>query len=414
MPWFLYLAFKQLFPTGRRFPFFTFMSALGVGVGVLLLVVATSIMAGFGHGIRAMIVDTQGEIQVMEATGQGVIRDAGRVMTELEKVSTVAGVTPYARGVVAIMNEGRVDYPAIVGVDLARVGKVIPLDNYMVQGRLEDLDDDSVILSYTLAVKIGARVGSEVEVASPLALEKIKSDEVMLPRILRVAGIFQIGHQHLDRALVIAPLRLMQELYGLGRAVHGLNVRLKPGVNEFEAAAQMNRDVLFGAGMRAQTWFETEADFQSIVRFEKYMIFFLLTFIIIVAAISIMSSLLISVVRKTREIGLLGALGASSREVAACFCAQGFFLGIVGTLGGLAVAWVVLEYRNQIVQVLARLTVGPEVFQQFYGFVNLPSHTTADDLTLIIVGSIVASTLAGLVPAWRAAKLKPVEALRSE
>jgi lipoprotein-releasing system permease protein len=74
----------------------------------------------------------------------------------------------------------------------------------------------------------------------------------------------------------------------------------------------------------------------------------------------------------------------------------------------------VLTFRNDIVMVLARLTVGPEVFQQFYGFVQLPSHTTGFDLTIIIIGSIVSATLAGLVPAWRASRLKPVEALRNE
>ncbi len=410
MPWFLYLAFKQLFPTGRRFPFFTFMSGLGVAVGVALLVVATSIMGGFGHGIRAMIVDTQGEIQIVS---NGVIDDAAALIAEVEKFPGVAAATPYARGVVYLIHENKPDIPAIVGVDLARVGKVIPLDDYMLQGTLDDLDDDSVILSATLAAKLGVRVGSEVEVMSPLAVEKFKTDEVLLPRMLRVAGIFQIGHQHLDRSLVIAPIRLMQELYGLGKTVHGLNVRLKPGVDEFVTAAALN-NAPFMRGRRALTWFESEADFQNIVRFEKYMIFFLLTFIVIVAALSIMSSLLISVVRKTREIGLLGALGGSSRQVAACFCTQGLLLGVVGTTAGLGLAWLVITFRNEIVRVLARLTVGPEVFQQFYGFVDLPSHTTADDLVLIIVGSIVASTLAGLVPAWRAAKLKPVEALRSE
>ena len=411
MPWFLYLAFKQLFPTGRRFPFFTFMSTLGVAVGVTLLVVVTSIMGGFGHGIRAMIVDTQGEIQVV---GQGLIEDSAGLIAKVEKFPGVAGVTPYARGVVVMLHDNKPSYPAIVGVDLERVGRVIPLDRYVLQGSLDDLDDDSVILSATLAGSLGARVGSEVQVVSPLFIEKLNRDEIMLPRMLRVAGIFQIGHQHLDRNLVIAPLRLMQELYGLGRTVHGLNVRLKPGVNEFETAALMNRQLFPLGALRALTWFESESDFQSIVRFEKYMIFFLLAFIIVVAALSIMSSLLISVVRKTREIGLLGALGGSPRQVAACFCAQGFILGIAGTLGGLGMAWLVITFRNDIVRVLARATVGPEVFEQFYGFVNLPSHTTAGDLTLIIAGSVIASTLAGLVPAVRAAKLKPVEALRSE
>ncbi|MES2695418.1 MAG: ABC transporter permease [Verrucomicrobiota bacterium] len=412
MPWFLYLAFKQLFPTGRRFPFFTFMSGLGVAVGVALLVVATSIMGGFGQGIRAMIVDTQGEIQVMGI--DGMIEDSVAAVAAVEKFPGVAGASPYAKGVVLMRYQNRPAYPGIIGVDLARVEKVIPLDRYMVQGRLEDLDDDSIILSVKLAGKIGARVGSEIEVVSPLAIEKFKQDEVMLPRVLRVAGIFQIGHQHLDSDLAIAPLRLMQELYGLGKTVHGLNVRLKPGVDEFKTSAAMNSGLFATGGLRAMTWFESEAGFQSIIRFEKYMIFFLLTFIVMVAALSIMSSLLISVVRKTREIGLLGALGGSSRQVAACFCAQGFILGVVGTGGGLALAWLVLTFRNDIVRVLAKLTVGPEVFEQFYGFVNLPSHTTTDDLVLIIIGAIVASTLAGLVPAWRAAKLKPVEALRSE
>ena len=411
MPWFLYLAFKQLFPSGRRFPFFTFMSGLGVAVGVALLVVTTSVMGGFGQGIRAMIVDTQGEIQV---AGTGLIHDAGALMAKVETVPGVAGVTPFARGVVLLLHGSKPDYPVIVGVDLRRVGQVIPLDRYMLQGSLDDLDDDAVILSATLAAKLGVRVGADVDIVSPLVIEKLSQDEVMLPRSFRVAGIFQIGHQHLDRALVIAPLRLMQELYGLGTAVHGLNVRLKPGVDEFATAAAMNRTVLADGPARAWTWFESEADFQAIVRFEKYMIFFLLTFIVVVAALSIMSSLLISVVRKTREIGLLGALGGSPRQVAACFCAQGFLLGVTGTAAGLALAWLVITFRNDIVQVLARLTVGPEVFQQFYGFVNLPSHTSGSDLAIVIVGSIVASTLAGLVPAWRAAQLKPVEALRSE
>jgi lipoprotein-releasing system permease protein len=332
----------------------------------------------------------------------------------VEKFPGVAGVTPYARGVVVLLHENKPSYPAIVGVDLGRVEKVIPLDRYMLQGSLDDLDDDSIILSATLAGSLGARVGSEVQVVSPLFIEKLNRDEVMLPRMLRVVGIFQIGHQHLDRNLVLAPIRLMQELYGLGKTVHGLNVRLKPGVNEFETAALMNRQLFATGQRRALTWFESEADFQSIVRFEKYMIFFLLTFIIVVAALSIMSSLLISVVRKTREIGLLGALGGSAKQVAACFCAQGFILGVVGTIAGMGLAWLVITFRNDIVRVLARFTVGPEVFEQFYGFVNLPYHTTADDLLLITLGSIGASTLAGLVPAVRAAKLKPVEALRSE
>ena len=410
MPWFLYLALKQLFPTGRWFPFFTAMSVLGVAVGVALLVITTSIMGGFGHEIRRMIVDTQGEIRVVNPNA--LIDDAPQLMAQIEKFPAVAATTPFAEGVVVLMYENRPAYPAIQGIDLTTVEKVIPFARYLVLGSMEDLDDDSVILSLPLARSLGVPLGAEIEIYSPLMMEKLKQDEIMLPRVVRVAGFFRVGHHQLDRSVVIAPMRLMQELYGLGPTVHGINVRLKPDANEFELAAQLNATL--PEGRRALTWFETNVDFQNVIRFEKYMVFFLLAFIVVVAALSIMSSLSIAVVRKTREIGLLGALGGSARQVACCFCAQGLLLGIIGTILGLGLAWLVITFRDDIVHVLARLTVSEEVFQQFYGFVHLPSHTTAFDLTIIIIGSIVSATVAGLLPALRAARLKPVEALRSE
>jgi lipoprotein-releasing system permease protein len=151
-----------------------------------------------------------------------------------------------------------------------------------------------------------------------------------------------------------------------------------------------------------------------VLQLEKNMIFFLLLFIVIVAGFSVASSLLISVVRKTREIGLLGALGGKSRQVAACFCFQGLIIGICGTLLGLGLGFVALTFRNDFVMIVTKITQRDEVLQRFYQFSQLPSHTSAGDILLIVVSSIFISMLAGLLPAWRAARLKPVEALRSE
>jgi len=120
------------------------------------------------------------------------------------------------------------------------------------------------------------------------------------------------------------------------------------------------------------------------------------------------------VVRKTREIGLLAAMGGRARAIAACYCFEGFFVGVCGTLGGLAVGFLVLHFRNEIVREFNRLFLGPDVFEKFYQFTRLPAHTDSNELAVIIVFTLVASTLGGLIPAWRAARLKPVEALRSE
>jgi lipoprotein-releasing system permease protein len=409
MPWSIYLAFKQLFPSGRRLPFFTLISVLGVGLGVALMLVSTSVMGGFGHQVKAMIIDTQGEVQIR---GRGPIKATEAFEKLIADVPAVAAFGPYAQGVVMLEFEHRPAFPAVQGFDIARMKRVIPLERYIIEGSLDDLDDDSVILSSQLAYGLGVRIGDKISVYSPLMLERMKQNEVLLPREVRVAGIFRIGHQQLDSSTVICSLRLMQDLYGLDQLVHGYNVRLKAGADPDVVAAALNR--VLPAGAAALTWFEANADFQAVLSFERNMIFFLLTFIIVVAAFSITSSLLVTVVRKTREIGLLGAMGGRARDVAACFCAQGLFIGIAGTFVGLVFGFTLLHYRNTLVGFIAKLTMGQETFVKFYQFSSLPAYTETKDVVMIVVFSVIASTLAGLIPAWRAAKLKPVEALRSE
>ncbi|MFI5356978.1 MAG: ABC transporter permease [Opitutales bacterium] len=411
MPWYLYLALKQLFPSGRRFPFFTMISVLGVALGVMLLVVSISVMGGFGYQIRQMIVDTQGDVQVLAS---GLITEPGEVQARLLKVPGVVATTPFAQGVAMLEHGRKPSFPFIQGIDVDRVGTVIPLRRFVRVGSLDDLDDDSVILSSELAASIGATVGSHVEVYSPLLLERLKSDEVLLPRELRVVGIFEIGHQQLDSSVVIVTLRTMQDLYGLGHGVHGIDVKIADGLDADAMAARINAALGPGSNLEARSWLEANKDFLFVLQLEKNMIFFLLTFIIVVAAFSVASSLLISVVRKTREIGLLGALGAKPRQVAVCFCFQGLFIGVAGTALGLVLGFTFLHFRNDVVRGFTELTGSQQVLARFYQFSELPSYSAPRDIATIIVCAVVISTLAGLLPAWRAARLKPVEALRHE
>ena len=411
MPWYLYLALKQLFPTGKRFPFFTAISVLGVALGVALLIVSISVMGGFGREIRRMIVDTQGDVQIRSG---GLINDPKALMGIVAKVPGVLGVTPFAEGVGMLEYNRKPVFPAIQGVDLNHVNDVIPLNRYVRIGSLDDLDDDTVILSSQLAYSIGAQVGDKVQISSPLLIEKLKNDEVFLPRELTVAGIFEIGHQQLDSNTVIVTLRRMQDLYGLGNAVHGLNVKIAANLDADEAARRINAVLPPAANAAARSWMELNQDFLFVLQLEKNLIFILLLFIVVVAAFSVTSSLLISVVRKTREIGLLGALGGRPREVALCFCFQGLLIGVSGTLSGLALGFGFLACRNNVLHLFTRLTGSQEALVRFYQFSNVPAYLSTGDLTLIVVSTIVISTLAGILPAWRAARLNPVEALRNE
>ncbi len=409
MPWPVYLALKQLFPTGRRFPFFTAISILGVALGVMVLVVVTSVMGGFGHELRRMIVQMEGEVQVK---ARGLLGDVDSLLGQVRATPGVAAATPYVAGPVMVLFEGRPAFPMFRGLDLESVEGVVNLQRFVHAGSIADLDDDSVILSAGVLQQIGARLGDRIEIVSPLFLERLKQDEIFLPRRFRVAGYFEIGHQHLDSSVLFGTLRAAQEIYGLGDQVHGLNVRVQRDANELEVAARLNRALPPNA--EAMPWTRSWESFLWVLNLEKTINFFLLLFIVIIAAFSVMSSLLITVVRKTREIGLLGALGGRPRDVALCFCCQAFVIGVTGTAFGVAAGFGVLAIRNDIVRGIAGLLNREDTLRQFYQFTDLPAHTLPGDLALTIVAAIAISTVAGLLPAWRAARLKPVEALRSE
>ncbi len=411
MPWYLYLALKQLFPTGKRLSFFTAISILGVALGVATLIVTNSVMGGFGYEIRRMIIDTQGDVQIR---ARGLIDQAEPLIETVSKVPGVLGVTPFAEGVGMLEYGRKPAFPIIQGVDVNRVNDVIPLNRFIRVGSLDELDDDTVILSTQLAYSLGAHLGGKVTISSPLLIERLKNDEVFLPRELTIVGLFEIGHQQLDSNTVLVTLRRMQDLYGLGDAVHGLNVRISEKLDADQMATRINAALPDEPESRARSWLEANTEFLFVLQMEKNLVSILLLFIILVASFSIMSSLLTTVVRKTREIGLLGALGGSSRQIAACFCVQGFLIGLIGTATGLCLGFGFLALRNEILLLFTKLTGSQEALERFYQFSNVPAHMERADLVLIVVGTIVISTLAGIFPAWRASRLKPVEALRNE
>lgn len=411
MPWYLYLALKQLFPTGKRLSFFTAISILGVALGVATLVVTNSVMGGFGYEIRRMIIDTQGEVQIR---ARNLILAPAAVIDTVSKVPGVTGVTPFAEGVGMLEYGRKPAFPLIQGVDVNRVNDVVPLNRFIRAGSLDALDDDTVIMSSQLAYSMGVQLGSKVTISSPLLIERLKNDEVFLPRELVVVGIFEIGHQQLDSNTVIVTLRRMQDLYGLGDAVHGLNVKIAGKLDADEMAARIQAALPAAPEMEARSWLEANSEFLFVIQMEKNLVSILLLFIILVASFSIMSSLLTTVVRKTREIGLLGALGGSSRQIAACFCVQGFLIGLIGTATGLVLGFGFLNQRNNILELFTKLTGSQATLERFYQFSNVPAHMENADLVVIVIGTIVISTLAGVFPAVRASKLKPVEALRNE
>jgi len=378
-------------------------------LGVALLIIVLSVMNGFGREIRSKIVETQGDVLIQSGR---IDYDSGRLMAEVEAFPEVAAVAPFAQGPVMLQYLDQPRFPILQGIDLKRELNIVPLPKFLRSGRLEDLDDDSVLISSELALALRIGVGVEVEIYSPLLVERLKKDEILLPRAVRVAGIFETGWNQIDGNTVIGSLRLMQDLYGLGDGIHGLKLRLKEGVDVDSAVRAINKRLDWG--YRAMSWIDTNRDFLFVIQLEKNILFFLLLFVVLVSAFAITSSLLITVVRKTREIGLFGALGGRRWQVAACFCLQGLVIGVAGTLLGFGLAFLALYFRNDVIHAFARLTQSEDALLRFYQFADLPSYSNPQDMFIIASASIIISTVAGMIPAWRAARLKPAEALRVE
>ena len=419
MPWSLYLALKQLFPTGRIFSFYSGISIVGVMLGVMVLLIVQTVMNGFGDKIRENIVARDADIRIVS---NNILYDWKDLLVDLEARDSVLAATPYAEGVV-MMKNGQVPFmPFIRGIHLDREAKVFPVEGFLdnialpeLRCTLDDLDDEKIILGVDLAASLQASAGSVLEIFTPLMLEKAKQDEVLLPRELELAGVFQSGWYEVDSNTAIVTLRVMQELYGLGRGVHGIALKLKDGVDAEQLARTLQEDFDGkGVPVRVLSWLKKNESFLFFLNMEKWVMFFIMIFIVLVASFSIAVTLSVSVLRKTREIGLLSALGARSGQVAMTFCLQSISIGVIGVGLGIGGALLALHYRNAVIQSLLGLFNAQDSFYQLYGFEGIPVSYSVRDFVLVSVFTLLLTTVAGLLPAIRAARLKPAEALRSE
>lgn len=410
LPWYMFIALRQLLPSGRRLgSVFFYLSVLGVGLGVAVLVIVQSVMGGFGDVHRQRIVDTSGHLDITE--GGYPFVGAFMLAEGLAARPEVKQVTPYAKGFVMARSGSIPVFPAIYGLAYQE-HPVFAVDEYLTSGALDDLFDDTVLVSQSMASSLGIWIGSEIEVFSPVMIDRLQQDELVLPREFTVAGIYNIDWNQEYLPGIICTLRTMQDLYGLGDGVHGIAVRLKDGYDEFAVAEELQQTL--GNRKRVQTWKERWADFLWVLDLEKTMMLFLNLFIVAVAVFAIAIAQLLTVVRKTREIGLLSVIGGTRGGVLGIYCFQGFFIGLLGSLIGIGIAMAFLFFRDPIIQGLATMTGTRDTLIRYYYFAFLPVKYEIGEIIRIGILAVILSTLASLLPAWRAARLKPAETLRIE
>ncbi len=384
-------------------------SVIGVMLGVAVLIIVLSVMSGFGDMWRDKILGFDSHLTV---TRDFPIYNPEELVREVEAVPGVSAAAPYVQGLVFVARNNAILSPMMRGVDPGLEKKVSRIPSSIVAGRFS-LDFDEVVVGRELAARMGAGVGDRLLVYSPQAFAA--GDEMGLPEELTISGIFEIGMWEYDVGFILLPMQTARELCGLEDGAHAIRV-MTHDPSRAMAVARLMEERLGEAcpDIRVTTWMELNSRLFAALNVEKNMMFFLLIFIVLVAAFGITNSLIITVVQKTKEVGLLKALGFSSGSIMRVFFWQSWIQGALGTALGVGLGMLALHYRNDIMRWLAA-TLGMELFpKELYHLSEIPATIAPGEVFTVAVLSMVICTLAGLLPAFRAARLDPARALRYE
>lgn len=400
---------KKYIGAGRRSAFITAISVIsvaGVALGVLALIVVLGVMNGFETEVINRIIGTNAHIVIRDESG---IADFEDVVTQIRSMPRVTGVAPFVFSKAVVVSRGATDALFIRGVDLDREGEVTDISDYI---RPEHFrfstggpDDVGQIVigkevAYALKVALGDTIllaRAEISDASPLGIS---------PSLRRfvVGGYFDSGMYDYDAAFGFIDIKDAQAFYGLGERVTAISVSIDD-MYEAPVIAQAI-SLLLGGEYLVTDWIHLNRNLFTWMEMEKKVMFIILNLIIVVAAFNIASTLIMVVMQRTRDIGIMRSMGATSRAVRHIFMLQGFIIGLIGTaigtVGGIVLARILDKYK--LIQLPGDV----------YFIDTVPVMLRTGDIAAVAGVALLICFAATFYPAWQAARLIPVEAIRYE
>lgn len=369
-------------------------SILGVAIGVMALIVVIAVMTGFDKDLHDKIVGSYSHITL---TGYKAIDSAEyeSIAKVISANAHVKDISPYIQGQVLIKEDNKFFAVGLKGIDPLKEAKVTKIKEYLIAGSIDTLGQDGIVIGKELAAYLGLGLHSNLTLYSPLGKQYI----------LKVAGIFNSGMYDYDLNLVFTGLKSAQDIFGLPNQISAIAVKL----DNPDLAAKVKEGLgsILGFNYNIKTWEDANQNFFAALKLEKLTMFIILALIILVASFNIISTLIVMVVEKTKDIGILKALGMSASGVRKIFTYQGLIIGtlgiLLGSLGGVVLCWLLKKYQfvklPQDIYYIDRLPVSLEFWP---------------DILLIISLAMAIVLISTIYPAVKASRLNPIEALRYE
>src|SRR3989338_5018859 len=382
----------------------SFISIVGVTIGVAALVIVLSVFNGFNGLVTSILTEFDPHLRV-ERLSPGDQADYDRLSFFLSSDSDVQGFAPFVSGKALIVSRNMNRVINVKGLDETLVDKVSGLRDKLVLGELDfqARNGSGMVIGLTLADRLGVVVGDTLSVVSPAGSEfaLLQIGQPLIRRFV-VSGIYESNNKEYDAYYAYVGLDAGRALFSLGNQVQGVEIRLSDidVTSQFEERMRTN----FGSDYRILTWYDLHRELYSVMQIERWMAYVILCMIVGVASFNLLGSLTMSVIEKTRDIGILKTMGATREMIQKIFMNQGLFVGILGSLFGVLLGVLVVYLQQEFHLVPLDPTV--------YIIPAIPVELHIMDLILVSLTGIGLCSVAAYYPARRAAALVPVEAIR--
>jgi lipoprotein-releasing system permease protein len=382
-------------------------------IGVMTLNVVMAVMSGFEETLRDRLLGINAHIALVRSGDP--LRDYEKVLQQVVKENGVVAASPTIYGQVMLTSGSRVSGVVVRGVDPDRVNSVVNIQSYVREGSLAGLKAQhpiqvedrrvllpGIILGERLANQLGVFPGSPVQVVSPLGSPTAIG---VIPKVRRfvVAGILKTGMSEIDSTLVFMSLAEAQKFFELGEAVTNIEIRIRDVNRSRQIAEQIQRRL--GFPYFAEDWTRLWPNLFSALQLEKTVYFLVLLLMVLIGAFNIVSTLVMVVMEKKKDIAILRSMGATQRSIRQIFLMKGCIIGVLGTilgvLLGLAVCFIISQYKFELPKDVFLIS-------------TVPVRVYLSNFILVALASFLVCVVASIYPARQAAKLDPVEIIRYE